>query len=181
MAGSRGRLLALACATLAVTLLLVGAAGATDIGTLQAKVSAGREEAGSLTSQLQAAQGELAAAQEEADAASAREAKLTGLLATGEERAARLANDVRLTQRHLAAEKRRLHRARTALSERRLFGGPDLPFPARPSGPRPPGRAYCAVVYLVTRIPILVALVQYLHSTPGLTLSEVALRRDGGW
>ena len=118
MAGSRGRLLALACATLAVTLALAGAAGATDIGALQAKVSAGREEAGSLASRLQAAQGELAAAQEEADAASAREEKLTGLLATGKERAARLATDVRRTQRHLAAEKRRLHRARTALAQR---------------------------------------------------------------
>jgi peptidoglycan hydrolase CwlO-like protein len=118
MAGSRGRLLALACATLAVALALVAAAGATDIGALQAKVSAAREEAGSLASRLQASQGELAAAQEEADAASAREEKLTGLLATGEERAARLANDVRRTQRHLAAEKRRLHRARTALAQR---------------------------------------------------------------
>jgi peptidoglycan hydrolase CwlO-like protein len=118
MAGSRGRLVALACATLGVTLVLAGAAGATSIGALQAKVSAGREEAGSLASQLQAAQGELAAAQEEAAAASAREDKLAGLLATGEERAARLAADVRHTQRHLAAEKRRLSRARTALAER---------------------------------------------------------------
>jgi predicted nucleic acid-binding Zn-ribbon protein len=118
MAGSRGRLLALACATLAVTLALVGAAGAANIGALQAKVSAGREEAGSLASQLQAAQGELAAAQEEAAAASAREDKLTRLLATGEERAGRLVTDVRRTQRHLASEKRRLHRARTALSQR---------------------------------------------------------------
>lgn len=118
MAGSRGRLVALACATLAVALVLAGAAGATNIGALQTKVSTAREEAGSLASRLQAAQGELAAAQEEADAASAREDKLTGMLAIGEERAARLAADVRHTQRRLAAEKRRLHRARTALSER---------------------------------------------------------------
>jgi len=93
-------------------------AGATDIGALQAKVSAGRDEAGSLASKLQAAQGELAAAEGEAAAASAREKKLTVLLATGEERAARLSAQVRRTQRHLAAEKRRLRRARTALSER---------------------------------------------------------------
>ena len=118
MAGSRGRLIALACATLGVTLALAGAAGAANIGALQAKVSAGREEAGSLASQLQAAQGELAAAQEKAAAARAREDKLTGLLATGEERAARLSADVHRTQRHLASEKRRLHRARTALSQR---------------------------------------------------------------
>jgi peptidoglycan hydrolase CwlO-like protein len=118
MAGSRGRLIALTCAMLAVTLMLAGEAGATNIGALQAKVSAGREEAGSLASQLQAAQGELAAAQEEAAAASAREDRLTRLLATGEERAARLAADVRRTQRQLASEKRRLHRARIALSQR---------------------------------------------------------------
>jgi septal ring factor EnvC (AmiA/AmiB activator) len=118
MAESRGRLLALACATLAVAVATAGVASATDIGALQAKVSTGREEASSLASQLQAVQGELAAAQEEAAEASAREEKLTGLLATGEERAARLATDVRRTQRHLGAEKRRLHRARTALSER---------------------------------------------------------------
>lgn len=118
MAGSRGRLVALACATLGVTLALAGAAGASDIGALQTRVSTAREEAGSLASQLQAAQSELAAAQEEADAASAREEKLTGLLAVGQERAARLAADVRRTQRHLAAEKRRLRRARSALSER---------------------------------------------------------------
>ncbi len=118
MAGSRGRLLAFACATLAVALVSAEAAGATDVEALQAKVSAGREEAGSLASRLQASQGELAAAQEEADAASAREEKLTGLLETGEERAARLTSDVRRTQRHLAAEKRRLHRARTALAQR---------------------------------------------------------------
>jgi septal ring factor EnvC (AmiA/AmiB activator) len=117
-AGSRGRWLALACATFAVALVLAGAASATDIGALQAKVSTAREEASSLASQLQAAQGELATAQEEAAAASAREDKLTGLLTTGEERAAHLATDVRRTQRHLAAEKRRLHRARTALAQR---------------------------------------------------------------
>jgi len=118
MAGSRGRWLALACVTFAVALVLAGAASATDIGALQAKVSTAREEASSLASQLQAAQGELATAQEEAAAASAREDKLTGLLTTGEERAAHLATDVRRTQRHLAAEKRRLRRARTALAQR---------------------------------------------------------------
>jgi septal ring factor EnvC (AmiA/AmiB activator) len=118
MAGSRGRLVALACATLAVALLLAGAAGAANVGALETKVSAARDEAGSLASQLQAVQGELAAAEEEAAAASAREEKLTGLLAAGEEQAARLSADVRRTQRHLASEKRRLHRARAALAER---------------------------------------------------------------
>jgi predicted nucleic acid-binding Zn-ribbon protein len=105
-------------ALLGFALLWAAVAGAASIGDLEAKVSAAREEAGSLRSGLQAAQGELAAAEEEADAASAREEELGGLLATGEERAARLAAELRRTQRRLAAEKRRLRRARAALSER---------------------------------------------------------------
>jgi peptidoglycan hydrolase CwlO-like protein len=105
-------------ALLAFALLSATVAGAASIGDLEAKVSAARGEASSLRASLQAAQGELAAAQEEADAASAREEELTGLLATGEERAARLAADVRRTQRRLAAEKRRLRRARAALAAR---------------------------------------------------------------
>jgi septal ring factor EnvC (AmiA/AmiB activator) len=108
----------LACASVAFLLFSFGLARAASVGDLEAKVSEARSEASSLRASLQAAQSELAAAQEEADAASAREEKLTGLLATGEERAARLAADVRRTQRRLAAEKRRLHRARAALAER---------------------------------------------------------------
>ncbi len=110
-------------ATLGVALmasaLLVGAtAEAADVGALQAKVSAARSEASSLASKLQAAQGELAAAQEQAAAASDREEKLSGLLVHGEEHAARLAAEVRGTQRQLAAEKKRLQRARSALAAR---------------------------------------------------------------
>lgn len=117
-AGVPARLAILAGAALACLLLSIGLARAASIGDLEAKVSAARSEAGSLAASLQAAQAELATAQEEADAASAREEDLTGLLATGEARAARLAADVRRTQRHLAAEKRRLQRARTALAAR---------------------------------------------------------------
>jgi septal ring factor EnvC (AmiA/AmiB activator) len=94
------------------------AADAADIGSLQAKVSAARSEASALASKLQAAQGELAAAQEQAAAASARERQLSDLLANGEQRSARLAGEVRSTQRHLAAEKKRLRRARGALAAR---------------------------------------------------------------
>jgi peptidoglycan hydrolase CwlO-like protein len=108
----------LCCALLASALLLAATAYAADIGALQAKVSAARSEASSLASKLQSAQGELAAAQEQAAAASAREERLTNLLASGEEHAARLAGEVRSTQRHLAAEKKRLHRARSALAAR---------------------------------------------------------------
>jgi septal ring factor EnvC (AmiA/AmiB activator) len=108
----------LCCALLAAALFLAATADAADIGALQAKVSAARGEASSLASKLQAAQGELAAAQEQAVAASAREEKLTNLLAGGEEHAARLSREVRSTQRHLLAEKKRLRRARSALAAR---------------------------------------------------------------
>lgn len=117
-AGGRGRLAILSLALLVSALLLAAAADGANIDGLQAKVAAARSEAGSIASKLQAAQAELAAAQEEAAAASAREEKLTGLLAHGEERAVRLAGEVEATQRHLAAEKRRLRRARGVLSQR---------------------------------------------------------------
>lgn len=117
-AGSRTLLVAFLCALLAPLALTAAPASAADISGLQHKVSAGREEAGSLAGQLQAAQEELAGAEEEAAAASAREQKLTTLLATGEEKAARLATEVQQTRRRLEAEKRRLHRARTALATR---------------------------------------------------------------
>jgi len=117
-AGGPARFATLVCAFAGCLALSVGLARAASVGDLEAKVSAARSEASSLAASLQAAQSEMAAAQEEADAASAREDELTGLLATGEERAARLAAGVRRTQRHLAAEKRRLHRARAALAAR---------------------------------------------------------------
>lgn len=117
-AGSRTLLVAFLCALPALSALTAAPASAADISALQQKVSAGREEAGSLADQLQATQGELAEAEQEADVASARERKLTTLLATGEEKAARLAAEVQLTKRRLAAEKRRLHRARAALAAR---------------------------------------------------------------
>jgi septal ring factor EnvC (AmiA/AmiB activator) len=117
-AGGRGHLAILSLALLASALLLAATADGANIDGLQAKVAAARSEAGSLASKLQAAQAELAAAQEEATAASAREEKLTDLLAHGEERAARLAGEVEATQRHLAAEKKRLRRARGVLSQR---------------------------------------------------------------
>jgi septal ring factor EnvC (AmiA/AmiB activator) len=127
--GRRGRLAVLGCALLVTALTAGGVAHATDVGALEAKLSAARAEASSLASQLQRAQGELAAAQENAGAASAREEKLTGLLASGEERSARLAVAVRRTQAHLAEERARLRRARRVLAERLVAiyesGAPD--------------------------------------------------------
>jgi septal ring factor EnvC (AmiA/AmiB activator) len=117
-AGGHGHLAILSLALLVSALLLAATADGANIDSLRAKVAAARGEAGSLASKLRAAQAELAAAQEEAAAASAREEKLTDLLAHGEERAARLADEVRATQHHLAAEKKRLRRARGVLSRR---------------------------------------------------------------
>jgi septal ring factor EnvC (AmiA/AmiB activator) len=117
LATNAGRGAALLCALIGL-IVLAAPAGGASISTLQQKLSAGRDEASSLVSELQAAQAEMVAAEGEAAAASARERKLTNLLATGEEKAARLAADVRRTQDRLAAEKRRLHRARAALAAR---------------------------------------------------------------
>lgn len=114
----RLRLGVFASAVFVAALLPLAMAQAADVDSLQAKVSAARSEASSLSSALQAAQSELAAAEEQAAAARAREEKLSGLLASGEERAAELAADVRRTQRRLNIEKKRLHRARKALAER---------------------------------------------------------------
>jgi peptidoglycan hydrolase CwlO-like protein len=108
----------LACALLLFASLSAGAAGAASIGSLQQKVSSAREEADSLVGQLQAAQGEIAAAEGEAAAAGARERKLVRLLATGEEKAAQLAAEVKRTQRQLVVQKKRLHRARNVLAAR---------------------------------------------------------------
>jgi chromosome segregation ATPase len=116
-AARRGLPAALVGAVVAVW-LLAGAAGAADIGELQQKLSAARQEASSLVGQLQASQEEMAAAQERAATASARERRLGGLLADGEARAARLGAEVQATQRRLTAEKRRLVRARAALAAR---------------------------------------------------------------
>lgn len=111
-------LVALLCALLAPLALAAAPASASDVSVLQQKLSAGREEAGSIAGQLQAAQAEIASAEQEAAAAHARERKLTALLATGEAKAARLSAEVQRTKRRLAAEKSRLRRARGALAAR---------------------------------------------------------------
>jgi len=115
---ARRRLPASFAGTVLAVWLVAGAAGAADIGELQQKLADAREEASSLVGQLQASQEEMAAAQEQAATASARERRLGDLLVTGEARAARLGVEVGATQRRLAVEKRRLVRARAALAAR---------------------------------------------------------------
>ena len=109
---------AFAGAAVVCLLLSVGFARAASVERLQGKVAAARSEADSLQAQLQEAQAEIGPAEQRAATASGRERKLTELLETGEERAERLAADIRRTQRRLAVEKRRLRRARRVLSER---------------------------------------------------------------
>ena len=118
-AAAQGRnrrvLAALACA---LVLVPASVAGATDVGSLEAKVDAAKGEAGEIGGRLRAAQGQLAAAEEEAAAAGAREAELSGLLAEGRAHAAQLSAAVDLARKRLGAERRRLGRARAALAGR---------------------------------------------------------------
>lgn len=109
---------ALLCALLAALVVAVGSAGATDAGSLEAKVSAARDEASSLSSQLQSTTAQLGAAEAETKQAERREERLTGLLAEGRERAAELARKLSQTGRRLAVEKARLRRSRAILARR---------------------------------------------------------------
>ena len=128
-AGPPARLALLCCLVAACLPAWVVGARAASVERLQAKVAAAREDADSLRAELQAAQAEIGSAQQRAAAAERRERRLTALLATGEERAARLTADVGRTQQRLAAEKRRLRRARRVLAARLVAiyesGSPD--------------------------------------------------------
>jgi septal ring factor EnvC (AmiA/AmiB activator) len=120
----RSNLLALACAgvllgaLVALVLTLAPGASAADRGKLEAKLTAGREEASALAGQLQASQAELAGAEAEAARAEHHEGRLSGLLAEGEEREAQLSEEVAAERRQLAIEKGRLRRSHQALAER---------------------------------------------------------------
>lgn len=105
---------------IAVFLLLavVAVAEAAPLGELRDRVGEAREEAAALGAEIRATQERLSGVEAEAAAASARERRLTGLLAQGRERAAGLAARVERAERRLAAEKRRLRRARGVLARR---------------------------------------------------------------
>jgi len=107
-----------AVALVALALLAVASARAADVGALRDKVGGAREEAASLGAEIRDTQERLAATEAEAASAAARERHLTDLLAHGRERAARLAAKVERSERHLAAERARLRRARRALAQR---------------------------------------------------------------
>jgi peptidoglycan hydrolase CwlO-like protein len=109
---------ALLCALLVTIGAAVGSAGATEAGKLEAKLATARDDASSLSSQLQATTAELGSAEAEAEDAAAEERELTALLAEGRERAAELAAKLKATQRRLAVEKARLRRSRQVLAQR---------------------------------------------------------------
>lgn len=109
---------ALLCALLACVLTAVPPAGAADAGPLEAKLVSAREEAGSIAAGLRASRERLAVAEGEAAKAQAKEDRLSGLLAEGQERAAELSRKLAATRAQLAAEKARLRRSRAALAAR---------------------------------------------------------------
>jgi septal ring factor EnvC (AmiA/AmiB activator) len=106
------------CALVALVLALAPRAGAADAEALEAKLSGARDEAGSIAAGLRQSHEELAAAEAEAATAKAKEERLSGLLAEGQERAAELSRKLELTRKRLAAEKARLRRSRQALAAR---------------------------------------------------------------
>jgi peptidoglycan hydrolase CwlO-like protein len=102
----------------AAVLFAASGAGAADAGKLEDKLVAAREEASSISASLQASNAELASAQGEAEVAEAHEEELTGLLAEGEERTAKLSAAVTRTGERLEDERARLNRSRDALAAR---------------------------------------------------------------
>jgi septal ring factor EnvC (AmiA/AmiB activator) len=109
---------ALLCGLLAAAAGIAANAQAADAGSLEAKLSAAREEAGALAAGLRESNEQLAVAEGEAAVAQAHEDRLSGLLAEGEERTAALSARVVATRSRLAAEKARLRRSRAALAAR---------------------------------------------------------------
>ena len=106
------------CALLAVLIATVGTATAGKADALEAKLAKAREEAASLSSQLQATAAGLAGAEAEAAKAQAREEKVMALLVEGRERAAELADKLAATKHRLRVEKARLKRSREVLADR---------------------------------------------------------------
>jgi septal ring factor EnvC (AmiA/AmiB activator) len=108
----------LAALSVAVLATLVPRAGAADAGALEAELLAARGEASTIAADLRESHERLAGAEDEAAAAAAREERLSGLLAEGQERAAELNRKLSATRRRLAVERARLRRCRLALAAR---------------------------------------------------------------
>jgi septal ring factor EnvC (AmiA/AmiB activator) len=108
----------LLCALLALLVAAVGTASAGKTEALESKLGKARDEASSLSSQLQATTAELGSAEAEAAKAQAHEERLDALLTEGRERAAELSGKLANTRHRLAVEKARLQRSRQVLAER---------------------------------------------------------------
>jgi peptidoglycan hydrolase CwlO-like protein len=93
-------------------------ANAQSISDLNSQIASAQSQAQSLAADVDAKAAQAAAAQQQAAAAAAREAELSGVLAQGEQRQAKLETRVSETRAHLAKTRARLHRALSALSER---------------------------------------------------------------
>lgn len=106
------------CALLALLVVAVGTASAGKTEALEAKLGKARDEASSLSSELQVTTAELGSAEAEAAKAQAHEETLGELLAEGRERAVQLARKLVDTRHRLAVEKARLQRSRQILAER---------------------------------------------------------------
>jgi peptidoglycan hydrolase CwlO-like protein len=106
------------CALLVMLIAAAGTAGASRAGKLETKLASARDEASSLSTQLQGTTAELADTEAEAARAQAHEERVSGLIEEGRERAAELARKLRVTRRRLAVEKARLRRARGVLADR---------------------------------------------------------------
>jgi peptidoglycan hydrolase CwlO-like protein len=112
------RSLPLFAALLGALVLLAAPAGAADRGELESKLTAAREEAGSIAAGLQQSHAELAGAEAEAQRAENHEQRLNELLTEGEARAAALERKVARTRARLVRERARLARSRAALANR---------------------------------------------------------------
>ncbi len=103
---------------IAAVLALAPRVGAAEVDALESKLASAREEAGSIAVELRSSRERLAAAEAEAAAATAREERLSALLAEGQERAAGLRRKLDAVREELAAERARLRRSRQALADR---------------------------------------------------------------
>jgi len=109
---------ALLCALLAAVLAIAPRAGAADADALEARLAGARDEASAIAVDLRESKERLAGAEEEAAVATAREERLSALLAEGRERAAELSRRLEATRERLAVERARLRRSREALADR---------------------------------------------------------------
>jgi septal ring factor EnvC (AmiA/AmiB activator) len=112
--------LAAIVAALALLGGLVAAVGAraAEPDKLEAKLSAAREEASSISAELRESKQAVGAAEAEAAAAQVHEQRLSSLLADGQRHAAQLRQALERTQRQLLVAKARLRRSRALLAAR---------------------------------------------------------------